>query len=244
MRMTGALLLVFAMLLSGCVSNGQPTARNSYQQIDQKTASAMMAGDDSPLIVDVRRIDEYESGHIPGAICIPNESITTEQPEELPNLSQTVLVYCRSGNRSKQAAEKLAAMGYSNIYEFGGINAWTGEVVPGQAVAVTLASNPTTGFRWTAAQDSELFAVRDCYVSRPQSAPVSGSGGWQTFVLTPTQAGTAQVSFTYARPWEDGGAARELSYTFTVSEDFRITFSADGSAADPERGYGAAVKLY
>jgi rhodanese-related sulfurtransferase len=204
----------------------------------------MMAQDDGHLVVDVRRPDEYESGHIPGAICIPNESITADPPEELPNLSQIVLVYCRSGNRSKQASEKLAAMGYTNIFEFGGIIDWTGEVVPGQTVTVTLASNPTTGFRWEAAQDSALFAVRDCYVSRPQSAPVSGSGGWQTFVLTPTQAGTAQVSFTYVRPWEDGGAARELSYTFTVSEDFRITFSADGSAADPESGYGAAVKLY
>jgi len=244
MRMTGALLLVFAMLLSGCVSNGQPTARNSYQQIDQKTASEMMAAEDSPLIVDVRRIDEYESGHIPGAICIPNENITTDQPEELPNLSQTVLLYCRSGNRSKQAAEKLAAMGYSNIFEFGGIIDWTGEVVSGQAVTVTLASNPTTGFRWEAAQDQSLFAVRDCYVPRPQSAPVSGSGGWQTFVLTPTQAGMAQVSFRYARPWEDGEAARVLSYTFTVSEDYHITFSADGSADDPESGYEAAVKLY
>ena len=243
MRMTG-MLLAFALLLSGCTASEQPTARNSYQQIDQKTASAMMAGDDSPLIVDVRRIDEYESEHIPGAICIPNESITAAQPAELPNPSQTVLVYCRSGNRSKQASEKLAAMGYSNIYEFGGIVDWTGEIVPGQAVTVTLPSNPTTGFRWTAAQDSELFAVRDCYVSRPQTAPVSGSGGWQTFVLTPTHAGTAQVSFRYARPWEDGEAARVLSYTFTVSEDYHITLSADGGAADPERGYDAVVKLY
>lgn len=244
MRITGTLLLALAMLLSGCTANGPEAVSSGYRQIDQKTASEMMAGDDSPVIVDVRRIDEYESGHISGAICIPNESITAEQPEELPNPSQTVLIYCRSGNRSKQASEKLAAMGYTNIYEFGGINDWTGEVVPGQTVAVTLASNPTTGFRWEAAQDSALFAVRDCYVSRPQSAPVSGSGGWQTFVLTPTQAGTAQVSFSYARPWEDGEAARVLSYTFTVSEDFHITLSADDGADDPERGYDAVVKLY
>jgi hypothetical protein len=73
---------------------------------------------------------------------------------------------------------------------------------------------------------------------------VSGFGGWQTFVLTPTQAGTVQVNFRYARPWEDVKAARELSYTFTVSEDYQITLSADGSADDPESDYEAAVKLY
>ena len=89
----------------------------------------MMSRDDDHIIVDVRRNDEYEAGHIPGAILIPNESIDTSQPEELPDKDQIILIYCRSGNRSKQAAEKLAAMGYTNIYEFGGINTWTGEIV-------------------------------------------------------------------------------------------------------------------
>ena len=68
----------------------------------------------------------------PGAILIPNESIGTERPEELPDLHQIILIYCRSGNRSKQAAQKLADMGYANIYEFGGIIDWTGEVVTTQ----------------------------------------------------------------------------------------------------------------
>ena len=87
-----------------------------------------MAMDGSQVIVDVRRQDEYDSGHIPGAILIPNESISTTQPEELPDLDQIILVYCRSGNRSKQAAQKLADMGYRNVYEFGGIIDWTGEI--------------------------------------------------------------------------------------------------------------------
>ena len=101
---------------------------NSYRKIDQETAKAMMAKNDGHVTVDVRRQDEYDAGHIPGAILIPNESIGTERPAELPDLDQIILIYCRSGNRSKQAAQKLADMGYTNIYEFGGINTWNGEI--------------------------------------------------------------------------------------------------------------------
>ncbi len=101
---------------------------NSYKQISQEEAKLMMEKDDGHVIVDVRRADEYKEGHIPGAILIPNESIASEQPEELPDLDQIILVYCRSGRRSKEAAEKLANIGYSNIYEFGGIIDWTGDI--------------------------------------------------------------------------------------------------------------------
>ena len=78
--------------------------------------------------MDVRRADEFAGGHIPGAINIANEDIIDTEPEELPDKNQTIYVYCRSGNRSKQAAAKLAAMGYSNIIECGGIIDWTGEI--------------------------------------------------------------------------------------------------------------------
>ena len=100
----------------------------AYLQIDQETAKRMMEEDDGHVVVDVRRQDEYDAGHIPGAILIPNESIVSERPEELPDLYQIILIYCRSGRRSKEAAQKLADMGYVNIYEFGGIIDWTGEI--------------------------------------------------------------------------------------------------------------------
>ncbi|MCR5234824.1 MAG: rhodanese-like domain-containing protein [Lachnospiraceae bacterium] len=102
---------------------------NSYRQISQDEAVKMINLDDDHIIVDVRRQDEYDAGHIPGEILIPNESITTEPPEELRDLNQIILIYCRSGNRSKQAAQKLFDMGYTNIYEFGGINTWKGDIV-------------------------------------------------------------------------------------------------------------------
>ena len=91
-------------------------------------AKEAFKSDGSYVIVDVRRADEFAQGHIPGAINIANEDITNAEPTELPDKEQTIYVYCRSGNRSKQAASKLAAMGYTNIIEFGGIIDWTGEI--------------------------------------------------------------------------------------------------------------------
>ena len=128
-----SLLLIFILaLLTGCSSKDQVLTGdgilNTYTQIDQEEAKEMMSRDDGHVIVDVRRQDEYDAGHIPGAILIPNESISDKQPEELPDQDQIILIYCRSGNRSKQAAQKLYDMGYTNIYEFGGINTWTGEI--------------------------------------------------------------------------------------------------------------------
>ena len=127
------ILPALMLLLVGCSGKGQvmdgPGMMNSYIQISQEEAARMMEQDDGHVVVDVRRQDEYDAGHIPGAILIPNESIDTEPPAELPDKNQIILIYCRSGNRSKQAAEKLFQMGYTNIYEFGGINTWTGEII-------------------------------------------------------------------------------------------------------------------
>ena len=108
-----------------------------YTQISQDEAKEMMERDDGHVIVDVRREDEYAQGHIPGAILIPNESIDVEPPKELPDFDQIILVYCRSGRRSKEAAQKLADMGYSNVYEFGGIIDWTGDIEEGEPLAST-----------------------------------------------------------------------------------------------------------
>ena len=92
----------------------------------------IMEENDDYIIVDVRTFEEYCEGHIPGAINIPNEDIVNTEPELLANKEQMILIYCRSGNRSKQAAEKLANMGYTNLIEFGGIIDWDGEIVIGE----------------------------------------------------------------------------------------------------------------
>ena len=128
-------ILFLCMIFSSCGTanksdspNGED-GKSSYTRISQEDAKKMMEADDGHVIVDVRRADEFAAGHIPGAILVPNESIGSEKPAELPDLDQIILVYCRSGNRSAQAAKKLADLGYKNVYDFGGIMSWTGDIV-------------------------------------------------------------------------------------------------------------------
>lgn len=117
-------LLFSLLLLAGCSGN---TADSSYQQISQEEAKDMMDSQDV-IILDVREQDEYDSGHIPGAVLLPVGTIDeTTAAEVIPEKDSTVLVYCRSGNRSKTASSELAELGYTNIYEFGGINTWAYE---------------------------------------------------------------------------------------------------------------------
>ena len=122
-------LLMALLLLAGC---GAQPEESTYRQITAEEATAMMEEEESGyLILDVRTAGEYSEKHIPGAINVPNETIGNQDIPELPDKEQLILVYCRSGNRSKQAAEKLVKLGYTNIVEFGGIHDWTGETVSG-----------------------------------------------------------------------------------------------------------------
>ena len=124
------LLSVFlaAILLAGCSA---PKETATYRQISMDEAITMMEKESGYIILDVRTPEEFADKHIPGAVNIPNETIGAEKIPELPDKDQLILVYCRSGNRSKQASEKLAALGYTNVVEFGGINSWPGETVSG-----------------------------------------------------------------------------------------------------------------
>jgi len=121
------LVLISLLALTGCAA--PQASASSYRQITMEEAIAIMADETGYIILDVRTEAEYQSGHIPGAMLLPNETIGSEEIPSLPDKDQLILVYCRSGNRSKQAASKLAQLGYTNIVEFGGINAWPGEVV-------------------------------------------------------------------------------------------------------------------
>lgn len=133
-RLMVILLSALCFLTAGCAGDEDKQGEKepvvqSYVQISQDEAKKMMAREDGHLIVDVRRQDEYDAGHIPGAVCVPLESIGTERPSRLVDPDQILLLYCRSGRRSKEAAQKLAQLGYTRVYEFGGILDWTGEVV-------------------------------------------------------------------------------------------------------------------
>ena len=120
-------ILLSALMFTGCAgtSNNQT---NTYRQITMDEAVTMMAQETGYIILDVRRPDEFAAGHIPNAINVPNESIGTSDIPELPDKDQLIMVYCRSGRRSKEASEKLVKLGYTNIVEFGGILDWKGEI--------------------------------------------------------------------------------------------------------------------
>ena len=118
-------LFLLLLLLTGCGGTASnSSSENDYQQISQEEAKEMMDTQDV-IILDVREQDEYDSGHIPGAVLLPVGTIDEEPAAEvIPEKDSTVLGYCRSGNRSKTASSALAELGYTNIYEFGGINTW------------------------------------------------------------------------------------------------------------------------
>ena len=121
--------LLTLLLLAG---RAAPAAQEgTYRQITMDEAIVMMEEESNYIILDVRTPEEFNEKHIPGAINIPNETIGTAEVPELPDKDQLILIYCRSGNRSKQASEKLVRLGYTNIVEFGGINDWPGDTVNG-----------------------------------------------------------------------------------------------------------------
>lgn len=120
---------VSAIFLLGCASSDSGT---EYRQVNMNEAVEMMENEKDYIILDVRTEQEFEERHIPDAINVPNEMIGKDEIPELPNKEQLIMVYCRSGNRSKQASEKLVKLGYSNIVEFGGMKDWPGETVSGK----------------------------------------------------------------------------------------------------------------
>lgn len=119
------IVLIICILLYFNKSGG----RDSIRHVSMNDIEEIMKENKEYIILDVRTVAEFKEGHIPNAICIPNETINENNLKSLPDKNQLILVYCRSGNRSKQAAEKLKNLGYTNIVEFGGIIDWKGEIV-------------------------------------------------------------------------------------------------------------------
>ena len=121
------MLLTFALPFGciGCSNGGSAT----YEQISGAEAKALMDSESGYIIIDARTQEEYDQGYIPGAILIPEYEIADRAEKELPDKNQLILVYCRSGRRSKIAAEELVKLGYTNVKEFGGIIDWEYEIV-------------------------------------------------------------------------------------------------------------------
>ena len=122
------LLILAALFLTACGITKENDREAVYMNITAEEAKAIMDSEKGYIILDVREQDEYAAGHIPGAILIPYTQIEEKADEMLPDKDQLILVYCRSGRRSKIAAEALVELGYTNILEFGGILDWPYEV--------------------------------------------------------------------------------------------------------------------
>lgn len=120
---------------SGCAVSASPAEPMptpkpaEYHKLSASEAKARLDSGDELILLDVRTKEEFDAGHIAGAVLLPNETIVDSQPDALPDLNAEILIYCRSGNRSAQAANKLVAMGYTNVYDFGGIIDWPYEIV-------------------------------------------------------------------------------------------------------------------
>ena len=129
--------------------------------IDAQQAHKMMQSGDELVIVDVRTAEEYATAHIPGAMLLPNETISDTVTEALPVKDTTILIYCRSGNRSAQAAAKLQKLGYTNVYDFGGINDWSYETEAGEWVQPEKAGTFSSFTSWKLSgvpADESVFA--------------------------------------------------------------------------------------
>ena len=121
-------LLLAVMMLTACGQDKENDQGAAYLNITAEEAKQIMDSEEGYIILDVREQDEYDAGHIPGAILIPYTQIEEKANEMLPDKEQLLLIYCRSGRRSKIAAEALVKLGYTNIKEFGGIIDWPYEV--------------------------------------------------------------------------------------------------------------------
>ena len=125
------ILIILVVIIGGVImlnKNTEKESTNQIQYVSMDEITTIMEENTNYIILDARTIEEYNEGHIPNAICIPNETIDETVTEQLPNKEQLILIYCRSGNRSKQAALKLQQLGYTNLVEFGGIIDWEGEI--------------------------------------------------------------------------------------------------------------------
>ncbi len=124
-----AILIILGAIFIFIPKDKEVTGELNTRYVSMDEITEIMEQNEGYVILDVRTHEEYNEGHIPNAICIPNETIDESVINELPDKNQLILIYCRSGNRSKQATKKLENLGYTNLVEFGGIIDWNGEVV-------------------------------------------------------------------------------------------------------------------
>ncbi len=248
-------VIIMAFSLYGCgmkkLDGDGMVREHFYAQISQDEAKLMMKDDDGHVIVDVRRADEYAKGHIPGAILIPNEEIGTEQPEELPDKNQIILVYCRTGRRSKEAAQKLADMGYVNVYEFGGIEDWTGDIVTddtginpgGKTASLSFESFDGGGpeFNVVITDESLVSYVSRSKYRNPDHEKMHGSGYDEIITFTGMKPGETTMTIEERSPIADN---LDHKYRVTVDDGLNVRIEQlSVKDINEEAGEGMILKI-
>lgn len=187
-----SLILPFLFLVSCAADKGAL----SYKKISQEEAVKMMETGDC-LILDVRTEEEYNDGHIPNAICLPVETIGSEAPAQLPDKDQIILIYCRTGVRAERAAKALADLGYTNVYDFGGIADWEGDIVT-----------------------EESFDYGE-----PEASLTLEIGGRQIYtnIITKTELLDAVGTSSFELSFRDEGSIKRAVLPFTVSPEEKDT---------------------
>jgi len=122
------IVIVIGVVVVLSIKDRNQENKQAIRYVSMDEIKEIMNQNTDYIILDARTIEEYNEGHIPNAICIPNETIDESVVTKISRKDQLILIYCRSGNRSKQAATKLANLGYTNLVEFGGIIDWDGEI--------------------------------------------------------------------------------------------------------------------
>lgn len=118
-------IICIAIIILSVIMAFSCTDETSYQKISAQRAKEIMDTNEDVIILDVRTQSEYNEGHIEGAMLIPDYNILTQAEGKLPDKEKIILVYCRTGNRSKRTSKDLISLGYKNVYDFGGINSWS-----------------------------------------------------------------------------------------------------------------------
>ena len=197
-----------ALFLFSCGGAEKP----GYIQISAAEAKKRMEEDDGHIIVDVRTTEEYREGHIPEAVCIPLDEIGGQMPAELPDKNQTILIYCRSGNRSKQAAEKLAALGYTRIFEFGGINDWPyGTVKEEESEPLHFSSFGGGPQFYAKIADPEIAEVSGTVKEEESEEPIDGGAVDYYFTVTGKMPGSTRLTIE-----ERSGSTENMDHIYEV----------------------------
>lgn len=225
-------ILALALLLTGCAGQimDGPDMVNSYKQITVGEARQMMAQEDGHLFIDVRSAEEYEAGHIHGAISIPSDSLGSELPSALPNTDQILLVYGGSEAQCCAGAEKLFDLGYRNVYAFGSILDWDDELETGPAgelhPTLTLHSFDGGGPEYSIGIEdpSILYCASEIRYSKANHEELEGAGYTETFTFTALKPGQTRVTLSARSPIAGN---YDQTYLATVDDALRIRLTEE-----------------